>query len=216
MKYKKICDKIIFIQKYKNKRTGRLKVEAFDKDIYLEICYRILSSTQDEDITDIRKKFYYKLSYLEEYWIYIHEYYMDKKKSIDSDECICDLRNCEKYIHLVCDSYLAILLYQFHRKEYLSVLKSIHVSLPSSFEKTKIAILETELNQNKEEIVMSNHRYIGNLIIYSNFWADLPLSSLNAIVGLERQMLSFADVVSCYMYTKRPKYQENLFTLIKK
>lgn len=191
-------------------------MEVLYEEKYLDICYRILSSAKNDNITEIRKKFYYKLSYLEAYWVHIGQAYMSKDKSVNSANCVFDLKSCEAYIQLICISYQTVLLHQLNEKEYLSSIKEMHEFTIVNLEDERIAVLENEMTQNREEITMSNHRYIGDLLIYNGFWVEMSSFSLNKIIQLERQTLDFCDVVTCYTYKEEPTYQENFFALIKK
>lgn len=191
-------------------------METFN-DINLNNCYSILSSTPEEDIAEIRKKFFYKLSYLEVYWFYIGETYLGKKENVDV--YIKDLRDNEAWIKLVCDAYLAILLYQIDKESYHSIIVGLCNGINSYIEMEKIqpSILDKELKANREDVRMTNYKYLYTLNYHNNAINDEAniTGSLDLIIEFEKLITSPCELIDCYVYAEEPTYQENFFSLLK-
>lgn len=201
-----------------------LYTDVLKKSCDILNCCEFLGCQIEDDISEIRKIFFYKLNYLYANFSVIRDEYekiydatygsstnypKDIKMNLDSEI----RKNIEIY-RLISDAYAAIMLYKIDKEKYDLIIKSYSIQF-SEYHKP---VLETIIRKNKRIVLFSDlGYYIEELDSYRHSGTNEGLyrytNSIFLIMELESEVLKhFNEEIELLIHDTDPKYGEDGFS----
>lgn len=177
--------------------------------------YEFLNCQPVDDLEEIRKKYTYGLSFIDQYVHTINEYelnyaFPENKGYLARMYLEKERHKYHLFIRLLHESYLAILLERKNKKTYDPIIKG----LASFFESSDVKIFSPlKNNAQTEEYTRTKESYLNKLKEEqhgsTNAGIYLDTFSLGSIIELEEEVIKSSQLVKCLRLKEKLIY-ENL------
>ena len=179
----------------------------------IDECFHFLGCEKTDSLEEIRKKFYYKMDYIQKYILIIRRQHMDENNRKKEKESSWETKKLIKYWKLLADSYLAIILVKTQEKNYEILLKSLCIYFKMQYSGTMCfePLLEEQLKVNHKECYDDVEEYLGDLLYFNQCGGCTTYEytpSLTSIILFENEILKDQEKVKVLRYSKSPQYED--------